>query len=280
MAIDMEKLRARLAKVNNKAKEGWWKLKEGEERTIRILPTQDEDPIKDYYFHYNMGKHSGFLCPKRNFDEDCAVCEFASEMWNNGNDEEKELAKKLFVRQRFFSAVIEREGENGLKSKEPKIWGYSKTVYEAITGLIMDEDYGDITSVTKGHDLKVKCAKNEKQRFATTTVKARPLKTSLCEELTEKECNEILEKIPNFEDLMLRKTSEEVENILAKWSNEGTGESDKEMNEEEGVDYKEEKKAEAVNEEEKKTEKKENKKKKDKKSDNPVDKAFDELLSD
>tara|TARA_R110002020_G_scaffold3882_1_gene17124 strand:- start:460 stop:738 length:279 start_codon:yes stop_codon:yes gene_type:complete len=71
MAIDLEKMRAKLDAAKGKGnKTGFWKPPEGK-TTIRIVPTPDGDPFKQYWFHYNLAQH-GFLSPKRNFNEDDA----------------------------------------------------------------------------------------------------------------------------------------------------------------------------------------------------------------
>ena len=72
MGIDMEKMRARREALTNKNgnnREMFWKPQDGE-TTIRIVPTADGDPFKDYWFHYNVGNNPGFLSPKKNFGED------------------------------------------------------------------------------------------------------------------------------------------------------------------------------------------------------------------
>ena len=51
------------------------------ENNIRIVPTADGDPFKERYFHYGVGEQS-FLCPKRNFGDDCPVCNFGNQLWN------------------------------------------------------------------------------------------------------------------------------------------------------------------------------------------------------
>ena len=84
MGLDMKKMRAKKQALENRGDGGksssFWKPQEGEQ-TIRIVPTADGDPFKDYWFHYNVGKNSGFLCPKKNYGEDCPVCDFASKLW-------------------------------------------------------------------------------------------------------------------------------------------------------------------------------------------------------
>ena len=73
MALDISKIRARLNNVKNNSKAGgsFWKPSDGTQ-VIRIVPTADGDPFKDYWFHYNLGpdNKSGLLCPKKNHGED------------------------------------------------------------------------------------------------------------------------------------------------------------------------------------------------------------------
>ena len=71
MGLDLNKMKAKLAALKGNGGGGssvFWKPQEGEQ-TIRILPTEDGDPFKDYHFHYmNInGKNQSVMCPKRNF---------------------------------------------------------------------------------------------------------------------------------------------------------------------------------------------------------------------
>jgi hypothetical protein len=131
----------------------WFKPDEGDQ-DIRIVPTADGDPLKEMFFHYNVGDHKGgVVCPKRNFGERCPICDFASSLWREGtekNDEEsKKLAKSLFVRQRYFSPVVVR----GREDEGVKVYGYGKTAYELLLGYILDPEYGDITDSVEGTDI-------------------------------------------------------------------------------------------------------------------------------
>jgi len=71
MGLNMDKIRAKYNALKNggakgETKNNFWKPQEGEQ-TIRIVPTPDGDPFRDYWFHYNVGKAMGFLSPKKNF---------------------------------------------------------------------------------------------------------------------------------------------------------------------------------------------------------------------
>ena len=68
MAIDLDKMRKKLDTLENRgdsSRSMFWKPEDGEQ-TVRIVPTPDGDPFKEYWFHYNLGKNPGFLSPKKN----------------------------------------------------------------------------------------------------------------------------------------------------------------------------------------------------------------------
>ena len=123
MALNLDLMKQKLAASQNKEKansnDTKWKPSEGDQ-TIRILPTKDGDPFKEFHFHYNVGKNPGILCPKKNYGEHCPICEFASTLWRDGvennDDQTKNAAMKLFARKRYYSPIIVRGQEtNGVK---------------------------------------------------------------------------------------------------------------------------------------------------------------------
>ena len=90
---------------------------------------------------------------KKNFGEQCPVCDFASALWKEGvennDDNAKREAKKLFVRKRYFSPILVR----GEEQKGVRIWSYGKMAYETLLGLVLDPDYGDISDPETGTDI-------------------------------------------------------------------------------------------------------------------------------
>ena len=211
MAIDLRKMKAKMAAAQSKGKGGksdFWKLTEGE-HTVRILPSEDGDPFKEYHFHYNVGKQNGFLCPKRNFGDDCPVCDFATKLFNQGDTESIDMAKKFFARQRFFSPVIVR----GQEKEGVKVWGYSKTVYQELLSLVLNPDFGDITDADEGVDLVLKYAKDPGQLYPRTSVIPRRKSSVLCED-GDVDCQELIGSVPDFDTLFERKTTDEVGSIL------------------------------------------------------------------
>ncbi len=217
MAIDLSKMRAKLDALQNKdsSDNKFWRPSDGEQ-AIRIVPTEDGDPFREYFFHYNVGQNRGFMCPKRNFGDDCPVCEFASQLWKEGvaNDDEsaKKAAKGLFARQRFFSPVLVRgEEDSGVRA-----WGYGKMAYESLLSLVLNPEYGDITDPESGTDLVLTYGKPPGASFPQTKLTPRRRSSPLCDEAVggDERCAELLNNIPDFDTLFERKSTADVEVML------------------------------------------------------------------
>ena len=58
MALDMKKMKERLTALKNRGNGSgkFWRPQDGEQ-VVRIVPTPDSDPFKDYWFHYNVGNN-------------------------------------------------------------------------------------------------------------------------------------------------------------------------------------------------------------------------------
>lgn len=218
MGINMELMRKKLAILRGEAKPEsetsiWFKPQEGE-TNIRIVPSPDGDPLKEMFFHYNVGEHKGgVLCPKKNFGERCPICDFASQLWRDGtenNDEEtKNLAKSLFVRTRYLSPIVVRGQEN----EGVKIYAYGKKAYEMLLGYILDPDYGDISDPAEGTDIKLTYTKpTKKGAFPQTTLGMARYTSKLAE--SQNEIVSIMNTMPDLDNIYKRYTSEEVDAIL------------------------------------------------------------------
>ena len=209
MAIDLDKMKAKLNKLQNKGSQDsvFWRPEDGEQ-TIRIVPTSDGDPFKDFWFHYNVVKNPGFLSPKKNFGETDPLDSFVRELFDEGTEDSIKMAKNLMARQRFFSPVIVR----GEEDKGVRIWGYGKMAYEKLLSLVLNPEYGDITDPEEGTDLVLQYGKPAGASFPQTTLTPRRKSSALCDE--PERCKEMLENIPDFNTLFERKTPEEVGHML------------------------------------------------------------------
>jgi len=216
MSINMELMKKKLATLRgegDREQSAWFRPDEGDQ-DIRIVPAPDGDPLKEMHFHYNVGDHrGGIVCPKRNYGEECPICEFASALWkegiNNNDEESKKLAKSLFVRARFFSPVVVR----GREDEGVKIYGYGKRAYENLLGYILDPDYGDITDPLEGTDIALTYTKpTTPGAYPQTSLKMRRNTSPLLED--KEAIAALLDGIPDFDSLFERHTSQEIDAIL------------------------------------------------------------------
>jgi len=218
MALNLEAMKAKLKASKTGAKpttstSTMWKPKAGDQH-VRILPTADGDPFREFHFHYGVGKNPGIYCNKRNDNGECAICDFASKLWRDGveNDDStlKNEAKKLFARKRYYSPVLVR----GSESEGVKIWAYGKTAYETLLGYVLDPDYGDITDPQTGTDIKLTYTlASGPGAFPKTSLQPRRRPSVLCDDAIA-DCQELLDSVPVIDQLFERKTSEQIEQML------------------------------------------------------------------
>lgn len=233
MAIDFKAMKAKLSALQHKGgKTNFWSPKEGNTYTVRVVPTKDGDPFKEYWFHYELSATGGFLCPKKNFGEPCAACDFASKLYKEKNEESAKMAKKFLARQRFFSPIVVR----GEEKEGVKVWGFGKNAYQDLINLVLNPDYGDITDPEEGRDLTLVSNKAPGQSFPITKITARVKTTKLCQG-TGEECKELLDSVPDFDKLHARKTSDEVQVILDEYLSTDHSDADAEASSKETTKF-------------------------------------------
>ena len=216
MALDINKIRQRLEEAKGNGKSNgtyFWRPNEGTQ-TIRIVAPQDGDPFKDYWFHYNLGDEvrGGLLCPKKNHGEDCPICDFKDQLWKEFNENQDpdtmKLAKDLTPRQRFFSPIVVRDEEGG----GVRVWGYGKEAYTSLLNLVLNPEYGDITDVSDGTDLTLSYGKPPGANYPKTTLTPRRRTSPLSDDSTKS--RELLDSIPEFDKLFVKKSQDEIHQIL------------------------------------------------------------------
>ena len=220
MGIDLQKMKAKREALENRdtGKTVFWRPEDGEQ-TIRILPPSDGDPFKEYWFHYNLGKNAGFLSPKKNFGESDPLESFIRNLFDEGSEDSIKMAKNLMARQRFFSPVIVR----GEEDKGVRLWGYGKTVYETLLGLVLNPDYGDITDPTEGTDLTLVYGKPPGAQFPQTKLQPRRKTSPILTDSTQ--MSEVLETEIDWDGIFTKKTPDEVQVMLDEWL--GSDDADK-----------------------------------------------------
>jgi hypothetical protein len=216
MAIDFEAIKRKLARLNgtNTNRNVQWKPTVDETAFVRLIsfPDNDGQPFKELQFYYNIPGQRGLLAPSQ-FGKRDPIQELINKLRDEGTKESYDMAKKLYPKMRIYAGVVVR----GEEDKGVQIWGFGKTVYAKLLGLMLDEDYGDITDPINGRDIKVTCTKNPGQQWATTEVTPRGKVTPLSSDSSQGK--EWISNIPNVDDLFTLKSYDELSTIVNNWLN-------------------------------------------------------------
>ena len=222
MAIDFEAIKRKLERLsgNNRSQNVMWKPQPDEESQIRLVsfPDNDGQPFKELMFYYNIPGQRGLLAPSQ-FGERDPVQELINKLRDEGTKESYEMAKKLYPKMRVYAGVIVR----GEEDKGVQLWGFGKLVYQKLLGIMLDEDYGDITDPKTGRDIKVVCTKPPGQQWAKTEILPRGRSTKLTDDKTK--AKEWMTNIPDIKGIFKTKSYDELSKIVNDWLN-GDNEDD------------------------------------------------------
>ena len=223
MGIDFDAIRKKLNRLSGATKNRsvMWKPTEGEEHVVRLLsfPDNDGQPFRELWFYYNIGNNPGLLAPNQ-FGNPDPIQELITNLRDDGSKESYELAKKLYPKMRTYAPVIVR----GEEDKGVQIWGFGKMVYQNLLGLMLDEDYGDITDPTTGRDIKVVCSKQPGKKWAMTEVRPRGKESKLSSDTDQG--STWLNNIPSLDDIYTCKSYDELSKIVNDWISEDDTSSD------------------------------------------------------
>lgn len=204
MGINM-KLMEDKKKEANKDGKLWFRPENDKDYKIRILPDVDEDPFREFYMHYNVGKGGkggGFVCPNRQYDEECKVCDVVRGFYDSQIDENVKAARSIGAKPRYYSQIIVREGNKDVK----KLWSYSKTIYKELLNYVTNPEYGDITDPDEGLDMTLRRTMKENGFPEISLIfnrKSSPM-------IAEGDVEEFLSDIPVIKDELAHLTQEEI----------------------------------------------------------------------
>jgi len=160
MAIDLNALRAKHEQLNNPQAgnsnsdflKKFYQIPEGS-NAVRILPWRDDE--KEFYAETKIHRITGpdgnvknHHCRKIH-GENCPLCDVYYALWKTGRKEDEDLARQIKPRARYYMNVLDRE------SGDVKILSVGVILFKKIIGAMLDEDFGDITDLTEGHDFKI-----------------------------------------------------------------------------------------------------------------------------
>jgi len=221
MSVNFDALRKKLNTLQgqNDRSKATWKPTEGK-ATIRLVPWKDdpENPFIELYFHYLGGKTQ--LSP-RTFGNPDPIAEFADKLRETNDKDDWSHARNFTPKLRTYAAVVVRgEEEQGVR-----FYGFGKTVYESLCGVILDSDWGDITDVESGHDIGVVYTPKDKSdtNFAKTDILVKPKETPLSKdsELVET----WLKEQPDIHEIFTAPSYDELESFLKRYLNPDGDES-------------------------------------------------------
>ena len=225
MAVDFDAIRRKLNQLSGQGnkRNAMWRPQEGEEVTVRLLSFKNEDglPFVERWFYYNIGNNPGLLAPYQ-FGKEDPIQDLINKLRDEATKESYELAKKLYPKPRYYAPVVVR----GEEDKGVRVWSFGKMVYQSLLNIMLDEDYGDITDVSEGRDVKVICTKAPGRMWATTEVRPRGKNSKLTEDSNR--AKEWTSSIPSLDDMYSLKSSEELEKIVNDWLSGDLEESNEE----------------------------------------------------
>jgi hypothetical protein len=219
--MNLDEIRKRMDRLQNKSngksssdfKKNFWKPPSGEKSVVRIVPYKynKDVPFTELYFYFGIDKAR--MLALSNFDESDPILEFASQLRKTNDPDNVALAKKLFPKMRILAPVLVR----GEEDKGVRFWEFGKMVYQELLGVMMDEDYGDITDIAAGRDITVEVipAKETGKMYDTTTVRVKPVQSPLSKKGEEAEG--YLENQKNAVELFNKYSFDEMKASLQKY---------------------------------------------------------------
>ena len=215
--MDINAIKSKLSQLQSttSTKENFWKPEPGTQ-VVRIVPYKHnkDNPFIELFFHYNLGNNKTYLSPL-SFGRPDPVAEFADKLKSTGNKDEWIQGKRLEPKMRTFAPVIVR----GKESEGVKFWGFGKTVYQELLGVIADPDYGDITDATNGRDIGIdrQTPAEAGNQYGKTTVRVKPNQTAITEDATQLES--ILDNQSDLVELYNEPTYDELKEVLQNYLN-------------------------------------------------------------
>ena len=214
--MDINAIKSKLATLQSTTsnKDNFWKPEPGTQ-VVRVVPYKHnkDNPFIELFFHYNLGNNKTYLSPM-SFGRPDPVAEFADKLKSTGNKDEWIQGKRLEPKMRTFAPVVVR----GKESEGVKFWGFGKTVYTELLGVIADPDYGDISDPMNGRDVLVEFTPSEGAgSFPKTTIRVKPNVTPVTEDKNVAEM--VTKNQPDLSAIFKEPTYDELKEALESWLN-------------------------------------------------------------
>jgi len=215
--MDINAIKSKLTQLQSttSTKENFWKPEPGTQ-VVRIVPYKHnkDNPFMELYFHYNLGGNKTYLSPAT-FGRPDPVEEFSNKLKSTGNKDEWVQGKRLEPKMRTFVPVVVR----GREDEGVKFWGFGKTVYQELLGVIADPDYGDITDAMNGRDIGIErqTPAEAGNQYGKTTVRVKPNQSKLVEDSEALE--NLLNNQSNITELYTEPSYDDLKEALSNFLN-------------------------------------------------------------
>jgi len=220
--MDINAIKSRLNQLQNTSStaNAFWKPQPGKSQ-IRITPYNEnkDNPFVELFFHYSLVPNKTVLSPL-SFGRPDPVQQFADKLKSSGDKDEWIQGKRIEPKMRTFAPVIVR----GEETEGVKWWGFGKTVYQELLGIIADPDYGDISDVMTGRDIVVErqTAAEAGNQYGKTTIRVKPNQTALVEDAILSD--NLLKNQPNIIELYTEPSFDELKGHLQGFLNPNAAE--------------------------------------------------------
>ena len=210
--MDINAIKSRLSQLQNTSStaNAFWKPQPGKSQ-IRITPYNEnkDNPFVELFFHYSLVPNKTVLSPL-SFGRPDPVQQFADKLKSSGDKDEWIQGKRIEPKMRTFAPVVVR----GEETEGVKWWGFGKTVYQELLGIIADPDYGDISDVMTGRDIVVErqTAAEAGNQYGKTTIRVKPNQTALVEDAILSD--NLLKNQPNIVELYTEPSFDELKGHL------------------------------------------------------------------
>ena len=213
--MDLDAIKSRLNQLQNTQTNAFWKPQPGKSQ-IRIVPYKYDknNPFSELFFHYSLVPNKTVLSPL-SYGRPDPVQQFADKLKSTGNKDEWIQGKRIEPKMRTFVPVVVR----GEESEGVKFWGFGKTVYQELLGIIADPDYGDISDSTTGRDIVVErqTPAEAGNQYGKTTIRVKPNVTALSDDSNL--LQRLLDEQPDIKELYQEPTFDELKEHLSTFLN-------------------------------------------------------------
>ena len=213
--MDLDAIKSRLNQLQNTQTNAFWKPQPGKSQ-VRIVPYKFDknNPFSELFFHYSLVPNKTVLSPL-SYGRPDPVQQFADKLKSTGNKDEWIQGKRIEPKMRTFVPVVVR----GEESEGVKFWGFGKTVYQELLGIIADPDYGDISDSTTGRDIVVErqTPAEAGNQYGKTTIRVKPNVTALSDDSNL--LQRLLDEQPDIKELYQEPTFDELKSHLSNFLN-------------------------------------------------------------